>query len=56
MVEGPFDAAVQSRAILQRLATVAGLPSVEAMQLHLGRLRSEVASTALRLNKAARTG
>jgi hypothetical protein len=42
MVEGPFDAKVLSKAILQRLAAVAGLPTTAAMQIHLTKLRGEV--------------
>jgi [glutamine synthetase] adenylyltransferase / [glutamine synthetase]-adenylyl-L-tyrosine phosphorylase len=43
MVEGPFDAANLSKAILKRLAAVAGLPTAAAMQTHLTQLRDEVA-------------
>jgi glutamate-ammonia-ligase adenylyltransferase len=43
MVEGKFDAANLSKAILQRLASVAGLPTAAAMQTHLTQVRLDVA-------------
>ncbi len=42
MVEGVFDANILSRAILYRLAAVAGLPSSSALQEHLTRSRKMV--------------
>ncbi|WP_210485661.1 bifunctional [glutamine synthetase] adenylyltransferase/[glutamine synthetase]-adenylyl-L-tyrosine phosphorylase [Microvirga antarctica] len=42
MAEGPFDATTLSRAILQRLAAVLGLPTAEALQIHLTQLRGQV--------------
>lgn len=43
MVEGKFDAANLSKAILQRLASVACLPTAAAMQTHLTQVRLDVA-------------
>ncbi|HEY8382717.1 MAG TPA: bifunctional [glutamine synthetase] adenylyltransferase/[glutamine synthetase]-adenylyl-L-tyrosine phosphorylase [Microvirga sp.] len=42
-IEGTFDVASVPKAILKRLATVAGLPSAEVLQEHLGELRRLVA-------------
>jgi glutamate-ammonia-ligase adenylyltransferase len=42
MIEGSFDADAVPRAILKRLASVAGLPSVKAMMERLEEVRGEV--------------
>jgi glutamate-ammonia-ligase adenylyltransferase len=42
MVEGSFDATAVPKAVLQRLAAVAGLPSPEATLSHLLLMRAEV--------------
>ena len=42
MVEGKFHVGILSKAILQRLATVSGLPTAAAMQAHVTQSRTKI--------------